>query len=46
MESLAPVAGLPTARSPGGTPSPKYIEFLNEGVELVTIPNFLFTDYA
>jgi hypothetical protein len=39
-------AGLLTARSPGRTPSAQYITFLDEGGELISVPNFDFTDDA
>jgi hypothetical protein len=46
MEVPAPDAGLLTARSPGRTPSVQYINFLDEGGELTSVPNFDFTDEA
>jgi hypothetical protein len=45
-EVPAPHAGLLTARSPGRTPSAQYINFLDEGGELISVPNFDFTDDA
>jgi hypothetical protein len=45
-EVPAPHAGLLTARSPGRTPSAQYITFLDEGGELISVPNFDFTDDA
>ena len=43
-EVPAPVAGLPTARSPGRPPSAEYLKFLDEGGELIDMANFDFTD--
>ena len=45
-EVPAPVAGLPTARSPGRTPSAEYLRYLEEGGELIDMDNFDFTDAA
>ena len=45
-EVPAPVAGLPTARSPGRTPSAEYLKFLDEGGELIDMADFDFTDRA
>eukprot|EP01047_Picozoa_sp_COSAG01_P057296 COSAG01_NODE_6606_length_3587_cov_21.769805_1_plen_347_part_00 len=45
-EVPAPRAGLLTARSPGREPSAQYITFLDEGGELISVPNFDFTDEA
>ena len=45
-EAPAPGAGLPTARSPGRTPSATYLKFLDFGGELISIPDFIFTDEA
>ena len=45
-EVPAPVAGLPTARSPGRTPSAEYLRYLDEGGELIDMDNFDFRDEA